>query len=142
MGTSNLIQPTDININDVITFSSKSLNDDNVYYGKVISKCSFDLAKTYGDVVAMYNNVSLDANEPALGPIDTLNYILLRLMENGTNEEKFIIPFALEWMDTVSLVSERKRMTITVFDADVGDSAAILAALKSIGKIAKVENVY
>jgi len=131
---------SDIKIGDIVRFTSIANNDDNIYYGKIISKCSYELAKSYSDIVTMYNNISIYL-QGEVPDIEELNYILIKLMDSN-NEDKYIIAFAIEWIDTITLIEAENKMLITVYEAGESDKNNILSALKDAGYIAKVEKIY
>lgn len=130
----------DIKIGDVIRFTSLSNSDDNIYYGKVISKCSYDLAKTYGDLTAMFNNVGLYIDNSGVN-IEDLHYILVKLIDLNDGD-KFIIPFAIEWIHTITLVETENKTLVMVYEAGENDQTKIITALKDAGYIAKIERIY
>lgn len=102
-----------ININDIIGFKSKAINDNNYYNGKVLSICNFDLAKNYSDLLAYGNNViTSDASIPSP---EECTYVIIE-KEDG----KGIISFAQEWMNNLIIITSYKKIDITVYNlADV-----------------------
>lgn len=139
---------SDVKINDTIKFKSKANNDPTEYYGKVVSMCSYDLAKTYNDVHSYNNNVAIFdvVNGEITPPVEECEFIIVRLLEQSQESlPKYLISFAKEWIEPTSfiIVSVFSRIDLTVFSvSSEADGENILAALKQAGYIAKITKSY
>lgn len=134
--------PSDAVIGDEISFKSKSASDLNNYRGKVLGITTVEVAKSYTDVFTYNSNVqAVDGNVPST---ELLVFMLIKLLEPISGIDKYIIPFAQEWIldATFDIINTASKVDITVFDADDTNSQSIIDLLRGGGFKAKVTRIY
>jgi hypothetical protein len=124
-----LVTEPDPQVGDVIRFASLSSHDTNTYYGKVVSRCSYEVAKFYNDITGY--NTQIQSEISGIGDYDTHTYIIVELMEPITDNTITMVSFAIPWIDPAAyfVVSTQKRLYITVFDADETNLTEIIGIL-------------
>ena len=124
-----------------ISFRSKAVNDNNSYLGKVIGMVNVDIAKTHADVYTYNTSVqSADINVPA---VELQTFLLINLTESVDNTDRYIIPFALDWINesTLSIISSDRIAIIRVFDVDDTNAQDVINLLKTAGFKARVDSL-
>jgi len=124
-----------------ISFRSKAVNDNNAYLGKVIGMVTADIAKTHADVYTYNTSIqSADINVPA---VELLTFLLIKLTEAVDGTTRYIIPFALDWINiaTLNIISSDRVAIIRVFDVDSTNSQDVINLLKSAGFKARVDSL-
>ncbi len=113
----------------VVRLSTLALNDSNIYQGAVIGEGnSYEVAKSYGDIVTYNNNV------PGNLDLELLDFFILKL--SGIPEgpqNKFAIAIAKEWVNesTLTIIATQKRLYLTVYDVDIANSQDVIDTLKA-----------
>lgn len=95
----------DLRIGQIVSFTSKSSSDPNHYYGKIEGFVTYDVAKSLVDVIT-YNS-AVQTADITIPSVDQLSYVMIKLLEqpiDGIGKDKYMIPFAEEWIDLTSLV--------------------------------------
>lgn len=106
---------------DIITFQSLATNDATNYRGQVVGFVTLDVAKGFGDVFA-YNAACMSAN-PNVPSSELLDFMLIKLLERpsvGFGHDKYIIPFAKEWINpaTFNIVAVDKAVIMKIYEVD------------------------
>jgi hypothetical protein len=130
---------SDMKINDVISFKSKSSVDDNTYKGKVLGKINYDVAISVSDkdIEAYHNNILNDY--PSLPEKEDLEYFILRDIDRQET-----ILFANEWIleSTFDIIETSNKIDITILNKSSEDVDDILSLLFSNDIHAIVTKVY
>jgi len=105
----------DIQLGDIIRFSSLNPNDNNTYYGKVKGFIDYSIAVKYRDIVSYNNSVKLIVSSTP--DYQDNKYFFIELMEEIDNTPIQEIVFALEWINesTLSIVTDLKIATLKVY---------------------------
>ena len=115
-----------LNINIEVKFTLKSLVDKQVWRGRIIGVCGFDVAMQYNDVVATHNNMpsSVAKQEPV-----SLTYILVKCTDGQ------IRPFATVWINESEFERTDNVTDVTVIIHNVTDTskAKILTEIRDLG---------
>lgn len=115
-----------LNINIEVKFTLKSLVDKQVWRGRIIGVCGFDVAMQYNDVVATHNNMpaAVAKQEPV-----SLTYILLKCTDGQ------IRPFATAWINESEFERTDNVTDVTVIIHNVTDTskAKILTEIRDLG---------
>lgn len=130
----------DITNGSVISFRSKAVNDNNVYFGKVVGIVSSLIAQTYSDIFT-YNS-SVQSNDPDVPTVDLQSFFIIQLRETVDNTDRHIIPFSGNWINLPSLtiITSNKITLIKVYDVDTTNSQNVIDLLRTAGFKAKVES--
>lgn len=115
-----------LNINIEVKFTLKSLVDKQVWRGRIIGVCGFDVAMQYNDVVATHNNMpsSVAKQEPV-----SLTYILVKCTDGQ------IRPFSTAWINESEFERTDNVTDVTVIIHNVTDTskAKILTEIRDLG---------
>ena len=130
----------DITNGSVISFRSKAVNDNNVYYGKVVGIVSSLIAQTYTDIFT-YNS-AVQSNDPDVPTVDLQQFLIIQLRETVDNTDRHIIPFSTSWINLASLniITSNKITLVKVYDVDATNSQNVIDLLRGAGFKAKVES--
>lgn len=114
-----------------VSYQSKSDKDEALWRGTVQGLITYDIAKTYMDVLS-YNGAvqKIDATVP---PVDQLTYFLIKLDEVDSGQ--LLRVFANEWILAGSLVTVDQQVTVSidVYDLNTNAHEDILTVLKAGG---------
>lgn len=123
----------DIAINDKISFSSKLSTDLNRYYGTVVGEVTYKIAKSYTDIYTYNSNVR--ATDSTVPQTELLTFIMIELIDPISDATKFMIPFAVEWIDEpfLNIIATDSIATLEVFDVDAANSSDVVDLLRSAG---------
>jgi hypothetical protein len=123
----------DIEIGQVIRFTTIAPNDNNLYKGKVVAECSSTIATFYNDITGY--NEQVKAAVPSTPDVELLHFIILDLHEAISEETITTVSIAKEWIDEANLniIASQSKLNITVYDADETNAAAILGVLRGAG---------
>lgn len=126
-----IVDPSSISIGDTIRFKTMNPHDNVVWTGVVSSICSYNVAKIYGDVDAIFQEVQRELR--TLESKERLKYLLVEVLENG--EVPTMRVFALEWIDksTLEKIEENSHVDFRVYDLDPSKINDILKALTAMG---------
>lgn len=144
--THSYIVPSDVKINDQIKFRVTSIEDSNIYSGKVIGIVNYAAARVYNGDIASSHTLMLEGMSQKYNiDIETIPYI---------KDETFIVvscsdglcrPFAYSWLckptgehGYVEIIEEGKTYSIRVMDASADSIAAAISLLRNNGYVCHI----
>jgi hypothetical protein len=113
----------EININNMVKFNTLHTDDETIWKGKVVGRITYDIARSYNHVLSYYMDIK--KNNPNIGNMEELNYFLIELDNDNTNETTYRV-FAEEWIVPGSLIlidtlSKREIRIFGITDTEFND---------------------
>ncbi len=132
----------DIDINDVISFSSKLSNDANLYKGKVVGMVTSAVAISYSDILTYNNNVK--TIDPTTPDLELLEFMVIALQEPVDNTDRFTVVFAKDWVleSSLNIIATDRIAVLEVFDVDSSDADNIIDLLRSAGFKSRITDLH
>ena len=128
---------TDIVIGGTISFTSKAVNDNNLYYGVVEGEVKSIVAQKFDDIVT-YNS-SVQSQDATVPDVTLQTFLLINLLEPIDNSNRFMIPFSTDWINlsTLQIVANQNNATLTVYGVNSSNIQNVLNLLIANGFPAK-----
>ena len=113
-------------LNIEVSFNLQSTTDKQTWRGQLVAVGGYDIANTYGDVLAIHNNMipAVAKKEPV-----TLTYIVIRTADGALR------PFATDWIEETSFTRTDNVEDIQIIIHNVNGSAAanVLGVIRDLG---------
>ena len=128
----------DINMGDVISFSSIVPTDLNMYKGTVIGIANSKVAVTFQDIYTYNNNAK--AIDNTIPDTDLLEFLIIELMEPISGSSRFMLVFSREWISeaTLNIIATERVAVFEVFDTDENNASDVVDLLRSAGLKSRV----
>lgn len=113
-------------LNIEVSFNLQSTTDKQTWRGQLVAVGGFDVANTYGDVLAVHNNMipAIAKKEPV-----SLTYIVIRTADGALR------PFATDWIEesTFSRTDNVEDIQVIIHNVNAAASANILGVIRDLG---------
>ena len=113
-------------LNIEVSFNLMSTTDKQTWRGQLVAIGGYDVANTYGDVLAIHNNMiaSVAKKEPV-----SLTYIMIRTADGA------IRPFATDWIEeeTFTRTDNVEDMQIIVHNISGAAGAKVVGVIRDLG---------
>lgn len=135
----NLINDT--MVGQICSFQSKAVNDTQTWQGRIdVSRCNADIARMFRDIVTYNNEVRLFDPDVSTD-LSTLNFFVLTVQDSTGVTAK--TSFAQEWItdNSFKLITQDKKIQVTVFDAPGNNHENIVNILRQSGYVASITDI-
>lgn len=125
-----LVDINSLQLNQQISFKTQHMSDNTVYEGIIVGFYTYDVAKTYYDLVPYYQVVKKSL--PNIAPIETLTYFMLQYTQG---DKKAIFVCAKEWvlLSSLKIIELNQKFDIRIYNQPETEVQTILELLQSHG---------